>query len=252
MMEKESKNNKKMTKMTPDTVLSPSVHAANFDNGDFEEAIKASIAATSRGNPDEDQMIEQAIRASVSELHVAGKGGDDEDALQRAIKVSVAEAARARKSKNLAMPADESDDGAKHDKELEDALHRSLTREERHPLADADFDDSGVDTEDDENIKAAIHQSTLPKMRNGKDKDLERAIKLSQQAQGEHAEQLSKIKTEEEIVLEYVKKQSLVEDQFKKSANTATTASRDHSPGEAELQKAMEESLKVTDEQSRG
>ncbi len=156
-------------------------------------------------------MIEQAIRASIQELQTAGKDGDDADALQRAIQASVAEAARARKLKTVATQEPPSDD---HDRELADALHRSLTQEERHPFADADFDDSGVDTEDDDNIKTAIQQSRVNET---SDKDLKQAIKLSREDHEERSGALNKIKTEEEIVLDYVKRQSLLEDHFQKN-----------------------------------
>ena len=69
------------------------------DDTDFEEAIKASVAATSKGNPDEDHMIEQALRASVTELQKASTEGDEQDAIQRAIQVAArvrAPAAKAR------------------------------------------------------------------------------------------------------------------------------------------------------------
>ena len=189
---------------------SPLVQTTSSDKGEFEEAIQASIAATSQGNPDEDRVIEQAIRASIRELQADGKDGDDSDALQRAIQASVAEAARARGSS--------SDDGADQDRSLTDALHRSLTQEEPHPLVHTNFDDSGVDTDDDENIKAAIRYSTAPTANDASESsDLEKAMKHSKEDYEEHTRQLSKAKTEEDIVLDYVKRQSLLEDQLKTS-----------------------------------
>ena len=241
------KKGKKGTRPAPDPVVPQQTMMP--DSGEFEEAIQASVAATSRGNPDEDRMIEQAIRASVLELQKAGKNGNDDDALQRAIKASVTEAARARKAKNPAAQITEFDDGLNHDRELENALHRSVTTEDRHPLADADFDDSGVDTDDDENIKAAIRQSTVSPTE-PRDEDLELALELSQQSHGDHTEKLSKTKTEEEIVLDYVKRQSLVEEEHKRNhANAAASSSTADDPNDTELHKAMEESLQVTDKQ---
>ena len=221
---------KKGKKSTSDSIASQQMQTASPDSGDFEEAIQASVAATSKGNPEEDRMIEHAIRASVMELQAAGKDGDDDDdAVQRAIKASVAEAARAR-ARNQAT---EGEDGATdHDKELLEALHRSVTNKERHPLADADFDDSGVDSEDDENIKAAILQSKMTPSSgstNAKDEDLERAIKLSKEAHGEHAERMTKTKTEEEIVLEYAKKQSLAEEEHKEKMAKRGSGEQHHS-----------------------
>ena len=197
----------------------------SHDDADFEEAIRTSVAATSRGNPEEDQMIERAIRASVTELHLASKEGDNNEAIQRAIKVSVAEAASARNG-DRSKPRPIALDGASdHEKELSAALQRSVQgnerSEERYPLVNVDFDDSGVDTDDDENFKAAIERSKSEptgQPRAGKDEDdLQTAIELSRKAHEEHGQGLSKSMTEEEVVLEYVKKQSLAEEQLKKS-----------------------------------
>lgn len=192
-------------------------------DNDFEEAINQSIAATSRGNEEEDAMIEKAIRASVKELQSASQEGDDRDAIQRAIQASVAEAAKARGGKG---PADGLDGASDHNRELEAALHRSITEHHaptsENNLANADFDDSGVDTDDDENVKAAIERSKsaetdehLPAY--AEDEGLEKVIELSRKAHEEHEQGLAKSKTEEEIVLEYIKRQSFAEEEHKKS-----------------------------------
>lgn len=196
------------------------------NSADFEEAIHASVAATSRGNPEEDKIIEKAIRASVLELQSASQEGDDADAIQRAIQASVAEAAKLR-GKDRSKPHTGASDGfSNHDKVLEAALHRSVSQ---HPISDSqsnlatdDFDDSGVDTDDDENIKAAVERSKSaetggPNAADLTDEDLQQAITLSTKAQEEHEQSLSRSETEEKIVLEYVKRQSLVEEQHKRS-----------------------------------
>ena len=189
---------------------------------DFEEAIRASVAATSRGNPEEDQMIERAIRASVKELQLASNEGDNTEAIQRAIKASVTEAAQARSNNRSHMRSTTLDGVGDHEKELAAALQHSLRETQqsgrRHQL---DFDDSGVDTDDDENIKAAIERSKstfIGQSTDGKDDDdFQAALELSMKAHEEPEQGLSRLKTEEEIVLEYVKKQSLAEEELKKS-----------------------------------
>lgn len=189
------------------------------DGVDFEEAIKASVAATSKGDPEQDAMIEKAIRASVQELQAAKKEGDDREATQRAIQASVAEAAQARKA------GAEGDHGADdaHSKELELALQRSISEhpgpEQVQHLSSVNYDNPGVDTDDDENIKAAIERSKTTSS-NGTtvelptDDDLRQAVEASKK---EHEEGLSKEKTEEELVMEYVKKQSLLEEEHKRA-----------------------------------
>lgn len=157
---------------------------------EFEEAIQMSVAATSKGDPNEDALIEKAIRASVTELQ-ASKEGDDDEALQKAIQASVAEAASHR---------------SEHQRP---SLARKPTE-----IADLDFDDSGIDTDEDENIKIALASSEKLHSTEHRDEELDLALKASKE---EHEEGLTKQKTEEEIVLEYVKKQSLAEEEYRKS-----------------------------------
>lgn len=227
---------------------------SNSDTADFEEAIQASVAATSRGDPDEDRMIERAIRASVVELQLASKEGRETDAVQRAIKASVAEAARARSSNTPRHMADDVDKTISHDKGLEEALQHSMQsrhhEQQHHSLANVDYDDSGVETDDDENIKAAIHQSksfSAAPPATSENSDLKQAIELSNKAHEDRDEKASKARTEEEIVLEYVKKQSLAEDLHKKNIAQASSSNPSHDPNDAELQQAMKESLRIQD-----
>ena len=203
-----------------------SAASSSPDSADFEEAVQTAVAATSRGNPKEDEMIEKAIRASVIELQKAQKNGDAGDAVQRAIQASVAEAGRVRRGERAKPIADSFDRAGVHDEQLKVALLRSMheSSESNPPtnLAEVDFDDSGIDTDDDENIKTAIERSKSnpvadPPVESPKDKDFQKAIELSKKAQEEHEQSLSKSKTEEEIVLEYVKKQSLAEEEHKKA-----------------------------------
>ena len=98
---------------------------------DYEEAIQTSVAATSQGDPEQDALIERAIRASVEELvHSQQAQMDYEEALQRAVLASITEA---HKTGGKVETSDEAtstveaatttynDTGA-----LEEALHQSL------------------------------------------------------------------------------------------------------------------------------
>ena len=194
--------------------------SSGSESNDVEEAIRASVAATSHGNPEEDKMIERAIRASIRELHQASSEGDDKDAVQRAIQASVAEANR---NSNLGGSGHASDlhKAGDHSKELEAALHRSLQEHEpnqiQHERASLDFDDSGVDTDDDENMKLALEKSKSESVKAAElhDQELREATEMSKRTHEEH-EKVSR--SEEEIVIEYIKRQSLAEEQHKESA----------------------------------
>jgi len=143
----------------------------------------ASVAATSKGNLEEDRVVERAIRASVLALNQASKDGHtSNDAITKAIKASVTEATAARSSAHL-------DGSGTDDEALEQALRRSITheaRERRSGFEGADFDDSGIDSDSDENMKNALRQS---KSDTTYDAEVEKAIKLSQlQSNPEDAE----------------------------------------------------------------
>ena len=211
---------KALSSSSSDTTL---VHA---DSAAFEDAIQESINATSRGNPREDELIERAIRASVAELRIASREGEENEAIQRAVQASVAEATRACRSKSL----DEEYMMSNDREELEMALQRSLSL---HPHDHEDeqppdcFDDSGIDTDDDVNIKEAIRKSSIPTDHPSplqEDLQLARAIEESRLTQEENQRRLIGERTEEDIVMDYVKKQSLLEDQHRRSVLSEVTS----------------------------
>jgi hypothetical protein len=210
------------------TAVVPGSHAET--NDEFEQAIHASVAATSRGNAEEDMMIERAIRASVRELQSAGGPTlTDEEALSKAIKASISEAARRRHSEGLdGLTETEhpgitmTDDDAEHQAALEKAIQASLaeyqitkTRSAEHEL--------DIPSDEDENLKLAIEQSkTGPLPVDKVDEELEKVLEESKK----HHEEKGKGKdvtvgggkTEEEIVMDYVKKQSLLEEEHRQAS----------------------------------
>ncbi len=198
---------------------------------EFEEAIKKSVAATSKGNLEEDAMIERALRASVNELKNAkAAAGSDYEAYDRAVAAGAVEASGG------AGQAEEDDDD---DTELSEALQRSLREDERgakdaQPPLDSGFG-SEDDEENDEDYKQALQESRSihsasqsepgpapdhdvkaanPDSRD--DDDLKRAMADSEREHKSKQDELARRKTEEEIVLEYVKKQSLLEEEHRK------------------------------------
>lgn len=183
---------------------------------------RKSIAATSIGYPEEDELVEKAIRASVVELLSASSEGNYNEAIQRAVQASVAQATQPRQKPNSETKIDGTNEAEDGGKELEMGLQRTVQKNRpsqgQTSLGSADIDDSGIDTDDDDNIKAASEKSmSVDCSPESKDDDLEKAVELSKQAHEEHEQGVGKSKTEEEIVLEYVKKQSLAEERHKKS-----------------------------------
>lgn len=231
------------------------------EHSELEEAIQRSVTATSRGDPEQDKLIERAIRASVAELQLAEQEGDEQEALNRAIQASVAEASQGRASATLADPHSGKDGASDQDRVLEETLHRSLQEHQSHneqhsEAANNEWDDSGIETDDDENIQEAIElskQNVSSDVRPGhvaaeQDQELQKAIDASKQAHTLREEDNARAKTEEDIVLEYVKKQSLAEQEHRRRLEL-TGKSKEHNDSgrdndDDDLKRAMEESLK--------
>lgn len=230
----------------------------------IEAAIAASVAEASRGNPEEDEVIANAIRASIAELQrPASHDEDEEEALQRAINASIEEAGKSGASEE-------------EKKVLEETLRQSLLDTGKHQRrarasgSESENEWDSDDTEDDEDFQHMIAESeklarlqTLPpeyaiyaynmaageqeagilgdnvtavdealrkaieeserhekeKLANQdtvSDEDLKKALEESEKAEKERMESLEKQRTEEEIVLEFVKKQSLVEEEYER------------------------------------
>ena len=236
---------------------------ATVEAVDYEEAIQKSVSATSRGNPQEDAIIERALRASVRELQQAQENGEIEDeAYQRAVAASVSEASRARgeltAKDEKANPMESAGPTAEDDAELTRALTQSLQDHKfsqqdppsyenghHHHHQDGEHDwssDSGLGTDNDEDFKRTLEESKRLHTENQKkrsvvstnevpgdaddddDDDLKRAISDSKTAHKTREEDLARQKTEEEIVLEHVKKQSLLEEQHYQQLQEGKTA----------------------------
>ncbi|KAL8971032.1 MAG: hypothetical protein Q9183_001243 [Haloplaca sp. 2 TL-2023] len=202
---------------TAPEVTIPADTLAHADTATFEQAILQAVQATSQGDTQQDQAIERAIRASVMELREASKrGNEDQQAIQQAIRASLAEAGRMRKAAPKPTTSTTEDDD--HDEDLRLALERSMSSHVTDAGFEAqDVDDSGVNTDDDENMKTALKQSALGDHKGDQeDSQLEMAMKESQLAHDQHTRDISRERTEEEIVLEYVKRQSIEEEEHRR------------------------------------
>ena len=205
------------TQMLPETPLSETQPAA------YENAIRESVKATSRGDPDEDVLIERAIRASVAELQLATDEGDEDDAVQRAVRASVAEAGGVRNERGEALAAGAMGIPEDRDGQSKQALkgraQGQYYRDEQHSgRGSSELADSGIDTDDDEELKMVLEKSKrTPAARYAGEEDVQKALELSKKAHQESEEAELRANTEEEMVLEYVKKQSLAEEQYRQS-----------------------------------
>jgi hypothetical protein len=227
----------------------PSKFQPNDENPEFEQAIQASIAATSRGNEAEDTMIERAIRASIRELQDgAGDAISDQDALNRAIQASISTTRR--------HPTEESG-SADEDTVYQTILEKSI----RDSLASYNLNRDTTVARQRINKLANKNLRLVPVSNNPKavavysdeDEDLELAIRRSK-------EDYERSGVEEEIVMQYMKRQSLVEEAIRlkrldyqedhsqklRGTDNQPEAGKESAADEEALQMAIEESLNVT------
>jgi hypothetical protein len=138
---------------------------------------------------------------------------------------------------------------ADHQAALAKAIQDSLA----HYQLPAAATETDTNSDDDENIKLALQMSKEDPISNPADethaRDLALAIEKSK-------EELSRTRTEEEIVMEYVRKQSLFEEELRKKVDgkkeearagvaTGASAGEEMSPADEEaLRQAIEESMK--------
>ena len=210
---------------------------------ELEEAIRLSVLQTSKGNDDEDAAVERAIKASMAELQRTraeqarqaqqqeegtaseqqkgapdlpsrasggAQGGDEEEdeEMRRALEASRAEHEKSQRQQGRPDPL--------FDEELERALAQSLKEQRRKHGSDSEWD-----YDDDDDYRQAVAASTSQQAQPGKETDsgqhlagtTQREFEKEREGSGD-GEKTAQERSEEEIVMEYVKKQSLREQEF--------------------------------------
>ncbi|EMC98969.1 glycosyltransferase family 1 protein [Baudoinia panamericana UAMH 10762] len=189
-----------------------------LEEGELREAIRLSVQETSRGNADEDADIEKAIQASLDDMQRERSMRADADKQydkhpRQAGKALAVETTEHSQSTTL------------HDDELERAIAESL-KVQRQKRED-DEAKEGEPSADPPSYTAS-QSSVSPKANESA---------LQQHAMG-GKEKTQQEKTEEEIVMEYVKKQSLLEQHRRKYGSDDF--------GDADLERAMKASMDTT------
>lgn len=241
---------------------------------ELERAIQASVRETSRGNEEEDAAVEAAIRESIRAVRQRTQDaavaavlpekdstifGDDEYQItdeeyqalvEQAIQQSLATEVPLPQEYGI-MELDATSTHAVHRKPIpppppgpppaaslgpEDVdFKRAIKESQTIPVPQPRNDD-------DDEFQRAIEESkqtssTFP-LASGEETEMQRAIEASQQAMKQEMSE----RTEEEIVMEYVKKQSLAEEEYRQKMNKG----REDEDDEEQFRRAMEESLKLS------
>ena len=202
----------------PSVGTSSSGLSASVEDEEFERAIRASVKQTSRGDKAEDAQVEAAIRASLKEMRrIAGEQSRE----------AKPEKPQAVSAPTFAPPPGDDDLTNITDEEyqalIEEAVQRSLAAErDAEPQA----------------TKATMTTPQIPD-----DDDDEQLRRAMEESQRQYEQELQKHKTEEDILLEHLKKQSLAEEEYSKSRGRGKAVADEDSIDE-DLRRAMEESLK--------
>lgn len=259
------------------------------EDEELERAIRESVAQTSHGDPAEDAQIERQIRASVVEMRrIAAEGrGKEQSRDVSDWKQTPGEPPQLpNRGKGASMPEEVGVSEDITDEEFEalvaEAARRSLMTQQQGGVNDQQHgvtvtvDDetlrraleesrsgNGGDTQhgvtvtmDDEALRQALEESRRIAASAGTgqnealDDDLRRAMEESEKAHQEHLARQGAQKSEEEIIMEYVKKQSLAEEEFRrKGKGTASRQSVGKDDDDEDLRRAMEESLRLSGQQ---
>ncbi|KAM0559386.1 hypothetical protein ACHAPJ_004411 [Fusarium lateritium] len=222
-----------------------SIQTGSSEDAELEKAIRASVQETSRGNTEEDAQVEAAMRESIKAVRQRVESDEagplplkdpsifedaDYQITDEEYQALVEQAIQRSLGNDVSMPQDS---GVA---EL-DAKH--TTTSPSHPPAES------ANNEDDEEFQRAIEASKNPPPlppRDENDDELERAIAASKEAMEKESSQ----RTEEDVVMEYVKKQSLAEEEYRKEMAKGKGTAGGGDENDEELRRAMEESLKLS------
>ncbi|KAK7420184.1 hypothetical protein QQZ08_010540 [Neonectria magnoliae] len=219
------------------------VQTISSDDTELEAAIQASVQETSHGNAEEDAMVEAAIRESIRAVRDRVQSTDTAGPLP---------------TKDLTIFDDH--DYQITDEEYQDliqkAIQQSMLTDSPLPQESGFVELDSMETtvlpppqqtdNDDAELQRAIEESqNEPTVAPGNTEDeaeLQRAIEASKEVMQQEMSQ----RTEEEIVMEYVKKQSLAEEEFRQQRTKGKGPVPEETGEEdEELKRAMEESLRM-------
>lgn len=247
------------TNPSPAPNLSQVSTAFEPEDEEMEQAIRNSVAQTSHGDPAEDAQIERQIRASVVEMRriAAENRGREQGRAVGDWKHMPSEAPQLPgRGSSASMPEKGGVPEDITDEEFEaliaEAARRSMMTQQS---GDVGNELHGITvTVDDEALRQVLEESRRIAASAGTgqnealDEDLRRAMEESEKAHEEHLARQGTERSEEEIIMEYVKKQSLAEEQFRrkgKSTASAQSVSNEDDDDE-DLRRAMEESLRLS------
>lgn len=269
----------------PASPAAPAQQAApSFEPEDpeMERAIRESVAQTSQGDRNEDVMIEAQIRASVKEMRaIADLNRRQEQArdFKERPSGSPSPAGPSDNQHQLHPPPPqqtaksvEAGEGPGARRDITDEQFEELVAEAvRQSMASQA--QGGAEEDEDEYLARALEESKRASPGAGEgsggggdggdddDEELRRALEESQRAHQEYVARQSTARSEEDIIMEYVKKQSMAEEEFRQRLFEAKGKGKrsegegggvgddkdgDDDDDDEELKRALEESMRVS------
>ncbi|POR35790.1 Sterol 3-beta-glucosyltransferase UGT80B1 [Tolypocladium paradoxum] len=251
------------TPVPPPSSSSSSARQSLSEDAEYEQAIQASVQETSRGNAEEDATIEAAIRESVKAMRQRGglpetvpelpeKNAsifeDEEYQITDEEYQALVEQAIQQSLANMGYASAPQEDGIMEPYAVE--TNRSAHGGGQAPAAYPPHD------EEDAELRRAIEESRRapalpPRQDDDGEEQLQRAIAASK---AELERQMSQ-RTEEDIVLEYVKKQSRAEEEYRRQIGKGKGKASDEAhedEDDEDLKRALEESLRIAKSDESG
>ncbi|KAH7070679.1 putative glucosyl/glucuronosyl transferase [Paraphoma chrysanthemicola] len=216
---------------------------------EINETIRQVVQETSRGDIENDANVERAIQESVSQLQRQRQEAADHEAHQESLRQAIAtsEAESQRHAR----------EALEYEEQLKQVIAQSL-REQRHESGDGAWNsdigliDRTIEEAGDPTARSKVAVGKAPATSYESPNTMQppsydpghlagtTQIEYEAQQQGEKSTQE---KTEEEIVLEYVKKQSLLEEQHRAKGKARAPPAKEEDGDEEDLQKALSMSL---------
>jgi hypothetical protein len=245
----------------PATATTTSTGSGILEDEDFERAILASVQQTSRGDKEEDAKIEQSIRASVKEMRRIAEYSRD-------WKAPIPEPGAEGETGQGGAPISYEDLTNITDEEYQELIAKAVTQSLSQQAVEYQRRNDAFEDSDDDELRRAI-EASRKEQHEDEDELLQRALEASRKYQPdaandeeallqqaleaserEHLEQLQRERNEEEIVLEYVKKQSLAEEEYRRQTRASDKGKgkevEDTDDGDDEdLRRALEESMQM-------
>ncbi|KKY24732.1 putative glycosyltransferase family 1 protein [Diplodia seriata] len=192
------------------------------ENSDLEEAIRLSLAEVSRGNPEEDALMERAMRNSIRETQAANPYMHEQCSVEEEARIlhSVMEQSKLDVAEELNRDRGIRGGGGTDTDELEEALRRSRLDAGAKAVARAQQRvNTGSSWGSDSGLASPAtvgEEDGVMGAQEEEDEELRKALEASERDMRGREDAEEKARREEEIVMEYVKKQSLAEEEHRK------------------------------------